>query len=37
MSEKTVEGMLDSYIRNAHAMEENVLRMHDSMIGTTDD
>lgn len=37
MSEKTIEGKLHSYIRDAHAMEENVLRMLDSMISNTGD
>jgi ferritin-like metal-binding protein YciE len=37
MGEKTVQGMLVSYIRDAHAMEENVLRMLDGMIATTKD
>ncbi|HEX2178399.1 MAG TPA: DUF892 family protein [Actinomycetota bacterium] len=37
MSEATIEGMLTSYIRDAHAMEQNVLRMLDSMISTTKD
>lgn len=35
--EKTVESKLLSYIRDAHAMEENVLRMLESMISTTED
>lgn len=37
MSEATIDGMLASYVRDAHAMEENVLRMLDSMIKTTKD
>ena len=35
--ETDVQSMLHSYIRDAHAMEENVLRMLDSMIATTTD
>lgn len=35
--EQDLQSMLHSYIRDAHAMEQNVLRMLDSMIATTDD
>lgn len=37
MSEHTVSDMLVSYVRDAHAMEENVSKMLDSMISTTSD
>lgn len=37
MGEKTIQGMLVSYLRDCHAMEENVLRMIDGMIATTND
>ncbi len=37
MGEQDLRSMLHSYLRDAHAMEENVLRMLDSMITTTDD
>ena len=37
MSEDTVQQMLVSYVRDAHAMEKNVLEMLDSMIATTQD
>lgn len=37
MGEKNLNDLLVSYIRDAHAMEENVLVMLDSMIGTTND
>jgi ferritin-like metal-binding protein YciE len=35
--ERDVQSILHSYIRDAHAREENVLRMLDSMISTTED
>lgn len=35
--ENTVQTKLLSYIRDAHAMEQNVLRMLDSMISSTSD
>lgn len=37
MTERDISDKLVSYIRDAHAMEENVLRMLDSMIATTTD
>lgn len=37
MAEKDIQSKLNSYIRDAHALEENVLRMLDSLIGTTND
>ncbi|HVL81967.1 MAG TPA: DUF892 family protein [Actinomycetota bacterium] len=37
MSEPNLSSMLASYVRDAHAMEENVLVMLDSMIRTTED
>ncbi len=37
MREKDVDDKLDSYIRDAHAMEKNVLQMLTSMILTTAD
>lgn len=37
MGEQDLQSMLHSYLRDAHAMEENVLRMLDSMIATTED
>lgn len=37
MGEKTIQDMLVSYIRDCHAMEQNVTRMLDSMIATTED
>jgi ferritin-like metal-binding protein YciE len=37
MSESTIQEMLVSYVRDAHAMEESVLKMLDSMIATTKD
>lgn len=37
MAETQVQDKLISYLRDAHAMEQNVQRMLDSMISTTDD
>jgi len=37
MGENTVQGKLVSYLRDAQAMEGNVLRMLDSMIANTSD
>lgn len=37
MSEKDIEDKLVSYIRDAHAMESNVLQMLNGMIATTSD
>jgi ferritin-like metal-binding protein YciE len=37
MGEKDIQDKLVSYIRDAHAMEGNVLRMLDSMIANTSD
>jgi len=37
MGEKNLQDMLVSYIRDAHAMEQNVARMLDAMIATTKD
>lgn len=37
MSEATIDAMLDSYLRDAHAMELNVKQMLVSMIATTND
>jgi len=37
VGEKTIQDKLVSYLRDAHAMEGNVLRMLDSMIGNTSD
>ena len=35
MSEKDIDSMLNSYLRDAHAMEINVLQMLNTMIATT--
>jgi ferritin-like metal-binding protein YciE len=37
MSETNIDSMLNSYLRDAHAMERNVHQMLVSMIATTDD
>lgn len=37
MSENDIDSMLNSYLRDAHAMERNVLQMLNSMIQTTTD
>ena len=37
MAEDTMQDMLVSYIRDAHAMERNVHKMLDSLIATTED
>lgn len=37
MGEKNIQDMLVSYLRDCHAMEENMLRMLDSMISNTKD
>ena len=37
MAEDTMQDMLISYIRDAHAMERNVHKMLDSLIATTED
>ena len=37
MGEENVQDMLVSYIRDAHAMEKNVLQMLNSLIKTTQD
>ena len=37
MAENKLQKKLIDYLQDAHAMEQNVLRMLDGMIGTTDD